>query len=150
MQNKTQAADKTATSASTATNVTSHISNTSPISTATASFQCHLLRLMLIKLLYALSPPLHHSVFLLLHSLFPMTNLELASISIDCSIRCQYPVHIQPTKSLPVLKLICWLVFWPIILWSTAMDSIFVLFFSFHVCFLLLILRLYYTVCHFS
>ena len=104
--------------------------------------QWHLLWSMLIKLLYALSPPLHHSVFLLLHSLFPMTNSELASISIDCSIRCQYPVHIQPTKSLPVLKLICWLVLFTNYTLISSYGQYFCPVFSFHFCFLLLILCL--------
>ena len=87
--------------------------------------QWHLLWLMLIKLLSALSPPLHHLLFLLLHFLFPIKNSELASISIVWPIRCQCTFHIQSTKSLPALRLILWLVCWPIKLLITAMAKYF-------------------------
>jgi len=85
--------------------------------------QWHLIWLMLIKLLSALSPPLHRLLFLLLHFLFPLKNSELASISIVWPIRCQCTFHIQSTKSLPALRLILWLVCWPIMLLITAMAK---------------------------
>jgi len=120
-QNKIQAAGKTSTASPTATNATSRISNTSLTSTSTLHLiQQHLLWLILIKSLSVLSPPLHHLVFLLLHFLFPITNAELASMYFFCPISCWFPFHIQPTKSLPALRLILWLVCWPIMLWSTA------------------------------
>ena len=104
--NKIQANPKTAADASTATNATSNISNTSLTSTATASDSTTSSFINANEITVCSQSTLHHLVFLLLHFLFPIKNSELASISIVCPIRCHLTFHIQPTKSLPALRLI--------------------------------------------